>query len=215
MRSISLAATPGDETGNRESPEFRSDGILNRILQAAVRHHASDVHLVRGLPPVFRVHGELHSTRGEPLHNDVLNAMLLEVTTEQQRAAFENEWQLCFSQHLPSVGRYRAGVYRRAGCPEFSIRLCETAVRSAESLCLPPVVEELSRRGSGLVLVTGPTGVGKTTTLNFMVHAVNSQRRAKIVTIEDPIEYVHRNIRSMVIQQEVGTDVKSFRTALV
>ncbi len=137
------------------------------------------------------------------------------MTTPRQREVFEEEWQLCFSKHAEGVGRYRASIYFRAACPEFSIRLCETSVRSAETLKLPPVIEELTRRTSGLVLVTGPTGVGKTTTLNYMVNAINNQRRAKIVTIEDPIEYVHHNARSMVIQQEVGTDVKNFRSALI
>ena len=86
--------------------------------------------------------------------------------------------------------------------------MCETTVRTAEALGLPPIIEELTRRPSGLILVTGPTGVGKTTTMNFMIDAINRQRRLKIVTIEDPIEFVHQNARSMIIQQEVTTDVK-------
>jgi twitching motility protein PilT len=88
-------------------------------------------------------------------------------------------------------------------------------VRSAESLGLPPIIEELTRRSGGLMLVTGPTGVGKTTTMNFMIDAINRQRRLKIVTIEDPIEFVHQNMRSMVIQEEVSTDVKNYRSALI
>jgi twitching motility protein PilT len=116
---------------------------------------------------------------------------------------------------VEGVGRLRASVYYRAGCPEFAIRLCESTVRTAEALGVPPIVEELTRRPSGLVLVTGPTGVGKTTTMNFMIDAINRQRRLKIVTIEDPIEFVHQNARSMVIQQEVTTDVKNYRNALI
>ena len=93
--------------------------------------------------------------------------------------------------------------------------MCETTVRTAEALGLPPIIEELTRRPSGLILVTGPTGVGKTTTMNFMIDAINRQRRLKIVTIEDPIEFVHQNARSMIIQQEVTTDVKDYRSALI
>ncbi len=96
-----------------------------------------------------------------------------------------------------------------------AIRLCEKSVRTAEELGLPPVVEELSRLQNGLILLTGPTGVGKTTTLNFMIDLINHNRRAKIVTIEDPVEYVHDNLRSIIVQQEVGTDVRTFREALV
>jgi len=188
---------------------------LDRILKGAAKHRASDVHLIRGMAPVFRVHGEMVPIEGEPLTEETLRAILVESTNDRQRAIFEDQWQLCFSRHAEGVGRYRASIYYRAGCPEFAIRLCETSIRSAETLGLPPIVEELTRRGSGLVLVTGPTGVGKTTTLNFMVNAINTQRRAKIVTIEDPIEFVHHNVRSMVIQQEVTTDVKNFRSALI
>jgi twitching motility protein PilT len=96
-----------------------------------------------------------------------------------------------------------------------AIRLCETAIRPAAALGLPPIVDELTRLPNGLIIVTGPTGVGKTTTLNYMVDVINQNRRAKIVTIEDPVEYVHENNRSIIIQQEVQTDVKSFREALV
>ena len=98
---------------------------------------------------------------------------------------------------------------------KLAIRLCEKTVRTAAELGLPPVVEELSRLPNGLMLVTGPTGVGKTTTLNFMIDLINHNRRAKIVTIEDPVEFVHDNLRSIIVQQEVGTDVRSFREALV
>jgi len=103
----------------------------------------------------------------------------------------------------------------QAGVPEMAIRICESRVRDREELGLPAVVEELTRKTNGLILVTGPTGVGKTTTLNLMVDTINHERRAKIVTIEDPIEYVHENRKSIVIQQEVMTDVHSFRQALV
>jgi twitching motility protein PilT len=188
---------------------------LERILKGAAKLNASDVHLVRGVSPVFRVHGEICSIEGEPLDETTLRAIFDETTTPRQRETFEEHWQLCFSRFVEGVGRLRASVYYRAGCPEFAIRLCESTVRTAEALGVPPIIEELTRRPSGLVLVTGPTGVGKTTTMNFMIDAINRQRRLKIVTIEDPIEFVHQNARSMVIQQEVTTDVKNYRNALI
>ena len=188
---------------------------LDRILKGARRHSASDVHLVRGLAPVYRINGEIHPIEGEPLDEGTLRELLEEIASPRLRETLEEQWQLCFSKHWPGVGRFRISIYYHGGCPEMSIRICESAVRSCEELRLPSVVEELCRRSSGLILVTGPTGVGKTTTLNYMVNTINQQRRAKIVTIEDPIEYVHENARSVVVQQEVLSDVRSFRSALI
>jgi twitching motility protein PilT len=108
----------------------------------------------------------------------------------------------------------RASVYLHAGVPEMAIRLCETAVRSRQELSLPPVVDELARLPNGLILITGATGNGKTTTLNYIVDLINRSRRAKIVSIEDPVEFVHHNQNSIVVQQEVYTDTPSFRQAL-
>jgi twitching motility protein PilT len=188
---------------------------LRGILDGARQLKASDVHLVNGLAPVLRVNGEIQLCQGKPLDETILRKLFAEVTTDLQRKIFEDQWRLCFSRHWETIGRCRLSVYMRAGCPEMAIRMCETVIRSGEELKLPPVIEEFTRLNSGLILVTGPTGVGKTTTLNYMVDLINRQRRTKIVTIEDPIEFVHDNLQSIVIQQEVGTDVHTFRDALV
>jgi twitching motility protein PilT len=135
--------------------------------------------------------------------------------SDRQREKLSDELQLCFSQLWPGAGRYRTSVYYHAGCPEMAIRLCEASVRSGEELGLPPIVSELTRLPNGLILVTGPTGMGKTTTLNYMIDTINRERRSKIITIEDPVEFVHENQKSIVIQQEVGTDTLSFRKALI
>ena len=137
------------------------------------------------------------------------------MTNDAQKATLESDWQVCFSRQWPEVGRFRASVYLNAGCPEMAIRISETAVREREELGLPEKIDELTRLTSGLILVTGPTGSGKTTTLNYMINLINHDRRAKIIMIEDPIEFVHQNRRSIIVQQEVGTDVRSFRKALV
>jgi twitching motility protein PilT len=188
---------------------------LKKILKGAREHGASDVHLVRGVAPVLRVNGEILVSHGKPLDEPALRALVDEILPAKQRDVFEERWQICFSRHWDGLGRCRTSVYYHAGCPELAIRLCEPAVRSADELGLPPVAEEMTRLPSGLVLVTGPTGTGKTTTLNYMINVINQERRAKIVTIEDPVEYVHENARSIVIQQELQTDVRSFRDALV
>jgi twitching motility protein PilT len=188
---------------------------LDKIMKGARKFTASDVHLVRGLAPAIRIDGAIHMLDGQSLDETMLRAIVNELLTDPQKAIFDREWQVCFSRLWPGVGRFRTSVYTHAGCPEMAIRICESAVRSQEELGLTPLINDLTRLSSGLVLVTGPTGVGKTTTLNYMVNLINQERRAKIVTIEDPVEFVHENNRSIIIQQEVGTDVQTFRKALV
>jgi twitching motility protein PilT len=188
---------------------------LEPILRRARELSASDVHLVRGVAPALRIGGDLNLLRGDPLDQAALEGMLQDLLNNKQRSILEEQWQLCFSRYWEDVGRCRTSVYYHAGCPEMAIRLCEVRVRGREELGLPKVVEEFTRLPNGLVLVTGPTGTGKTTTLNFMVDVINRERRAKIVTIEDPVEFVHDNQQSIVIQQEVYTDTPSFKQALV
>lgn len=188
---------------------------LDQILRGARELGASDVHLVRGVAPAFRVHGEIRLAKVEPLTEELLRAMLKELLTEQHQRILEQEWQLCFSRHWPGIGRFRASIYYHGGCPEMAIRVAESAVRAREALRLPPVIDELTRKPNGLILITGPTGVGKTTTLNYMVDLINRERRCKIITIEDPVEFTHENRNSIIIQQEVHTDTPSFGKALV
>jgi twitching motility protein PilT len=187
---------------------------LNNILKLAQQYQASDIHLVHGVAPILRVHGEIRPIKGEPLTRDHLWAMLREVATEKHIAAFEERQRLCFSTTWAGAGRFRISVYYHALIPEMSIRICETRIRTLQELGLPQVIEDFARFPYGLVLVTGPTGVGKTTTLNVMVDIVNQEQRKKIVMIEDPVEFVHKNMKSIVIQQEVLTDTPSFQDAL-
>jgi twitching motility protein PilT len=187
---------------------------LEKILKGARAHHASDVHLVRGIAPALRINGEIRPIDGPPMVAEELQHLHDSILNAGQKQIFERDWQVCFSRHFEGIGRFRVSVYLHAGCPEFSIRLCETVIRSADDLGLPSIVTELTRLADGLILVTGPTGTGKTTTLNYMINAINEERRAKIVTIEDPVEFAHENLRSIVIQQEVLGDVKSFQSAL-
>ena len=188
---------------------------LGKILEGARTRGASDIHLIRGMAPVLRINGDIHACQGTPLDEAALNGLIDKILLPKQREILLERLQLCFSRHAEGIGRFRASIYYHAGCPELAIRLCEKTVRSAAELGLPPVLEELTRLQNGLILLTGPTGVGKTTTLNFMIDLINRNRRAKIVTIEDPVEFVHDNLRSIIVQQEVGTDVRSFREALV
>ncbi len=194
---------------------MQTTGNLDRLLSAASEHDASDLHLVAGVPPAFRVNGEIIIADEDALSETEVEAMAYALLNEQQRKKFDEEWELCISLLHPAAGRIRATFYRRNGHPEMSLRFCGDRMATREELGLPEKIDELARKPNGLVLVTGPTGAGKTTTLNYMVDLINRERRCKIVTIEDPIEFVHANQRAIVVQQEVLTDVRSFNRALI
>ena len=188
---------------------------LDRLLSAAKDFDASDLHLVSGVPPAFRVNGEIIIADGDALTEGEITAMAASLLNEQQQKKFELEWELCISLLHSVAGRVRVTFYRRNGHPEMSLRFCGERVATRAELGLPERIDDFARKPNGLVLVTGPTGAGKTTTLNYLVDLINSERRCKIVTIEDPIEFVHQNKRAIVVQQEVLSDVRSFNRALV
>ena len=188
---------------------------LDRLLAAAKEFDGSDLHLVAGVPPAFRVNGEIIIADEDALTEEQITAMADNLMNEEQKKKFAQEWELCISLLHSVAGRVRATFYRRNGHPEMSLRFCGERVASRQELGLPPKLDELARRPNGLVLITGPTGAGKTTTLNYLVDLINGERRCKIVTIEDPIEFVHENKRAIVVQQEVLTDVHSFNRALI
>jgi twitching motility protein PilT len=188
---------------------------LDRLLAAASEFDASDLHLVAGVPPAYRVNGEIIIADEDALTEEDVTGIANNLLNEQQRKKFEVEWELCISLLHSTAGRVRVTFYRRNGHPELSFRFCGERIASREQLGLPERIDELARKPNGLVLITGPTGAGKTTTLNYLVDLINSERRCKIVTIEDPIEFVHQNKRAIVVQQEVLTDVRSFNRALV
>lgn len=188
---------------------------LDRLLSAVNEFDASDLHLVAGIPPAFRVNGEIIIADEDALTEGEITAMADSLLNEQQKKKFEQEWELCISILHSVAGRVRATFYRRNGHPEMSLRFCGDKIATREELGLPEKIDDLARKPNGLVLITGPTGAGKTTTLNYLVDLINNERRCKIVTIEDPIEFVHENKRAILVQQEVLTDVHSFNRALI
>ena len=198
-----------------ETIQTMSTENLDRLLAAAKDYDASDLHLVVGVPPAFRVNGEIIIADEDALTEAEITAISDSLTNDQQKKKFELEWELCISLLHRTTGRVRVTFYRRNGNTELSLRFCGERVASREVLGLPEKIDEFARKPNGLVLVTGPTGAGKTTTLNYLVDLINSERRCKIVTIEDPIEFVHQNKRAIVVQQEVLSDVRSFNRALV
>lgn len=188
---------------------------LDSYLSTALDLRASDLHIIAGVPPAFRVNGDILFADADALTAGETAEICYSILSDEQRAIFEKEWELCISIPNEVVGRIRATLYRRNGHPELSVRFCGEKIPSREQLGLPAKVDDLARKPNGLVLITGPTGAGKTTTLNYMIDLINSERRCKIVTVEDPIEFVHRNKNAIVVQQEVLTDTHSFNRALV
>ncbi|HTV62158.1 MAG TPA: PilT/PilU family type 4a pilus ATPase [Verrucomicrobiae bacterium] len=188
---------------------------LDKYLNSVNEFDASDLHLIAGVPPAFRVNGEIILADEDALAEAEISDMVNSLLNEQQRKKFDQEWELCISLLHSVAGRVRVTFYRREGHPEMSMRFCGDRVAKREELGLPKQLDDLARKPNGLVLITGPTGAGKTTTLNYLVDLINSERRCKIVTIEDPIEFVHQNKRAIVVQQEVLTDVHSFNRALI
>jgi twitching motility protein PilT len=189
--------------------------LLDRLLAWAHENNASDLHLVAGVPPSFRVNGEIILADADALTEPDNDAIASSLLNQMQRERLERDWELCISLRHPVADRVRVTFYKRNGHPELSFRFCGEHIPSREQLGLPAKIDDLARRPNGLVLITGPTGAGKTTTLNYMVNLINSERRCKVVTIEDPIEYVHQNHRAIIVQQEVLTDVRSFNRALI
>lgn len=188
--------------------------FIAAILAHAHKIQASDIHLVAGISPAYRILGEILLADAPPIPREQLTEVVDSLLNETQRQALERDLELCFSVADDSLNRFRITIYYHAGSPEMSIRRCTTEIPTREQLGLPKIVEELARRRAGLVLVTGPTGVGKTTTLSYMIDLINSERRCKIVTIEDPIETIHRHKRAIIVQQELRSDVRSFSAAL-
>jgi twitching motility protein PilT len=184
------------------------------LLAEAVEKHASDLHLVVGVPPALRVYGEIVLTESPALRPDDCKEIVYGMLTDSQREQFEKELQLGFSFFVPDLGRFRVNVYHEKGFVEAAFRVGMMEIKSPEQLGLPPIVSDLVRKPNGLLLITGPTGVGKTTSLNSLIDLINRERRAKIITIEDPVEYVHNHKKSIVVQQEVYSDTHSFAKAL-
>lgn len=187
---------------------------IEEILKTAKEAGASDVHLTVGIPPKMRVNGNL-LTMDFPrmLPADTLE-VLLNIMTESQREKFEERGEYDMSFSIPDMGRYRVNAYKQRGSVALALRLVETTVKSPKELGVPDSVIDLYQRKRGLILVTGPTGSGKSTTLASIIDKINNNRDAHVITLEDPIEYLHQHKLSMVNQREIGLDSGSYANAL-
>jgi len=187
---------------------------LLQLLRLAREKDASDVHLAVGAPPVLRVHGKLTPLDEPPVTPETFRAEMNSLLTEEQWVQFEAQRDFELTTEIASVGRVRVSLsFQRLG-EAAVLHLIRTAVSVPTELELPPVVEDLARREEGLILVTGPSGSGRTTTLAALVELINRERAAYIVTIEQPIEYIYEPKRSFILQREVGTHTQSFAAAV-
>jgi len=187
---------------------------LPELLKIMLEKDASDLHLTVGSPPQIRIDGNLVSLHMEPLSPVETKQMIYSVLTEAQKKKFEEENELDLSFGIKDLSRFRANMFMQRGTVAAAFRTIPYNIRSFQELGLPPVAKDLTKKPRGLILVTGPTGSGKSTTLAAMIDEINGTRPFHIVTIEDPIEYVHPHKKGIVNQREVGADTKSFPTAL-
>jgi twitching motility protein PilT len=188
---------------------------LRALLEEMIEKDASDLHLVAGERPKVRVDGDITSASSEEVltPKDTLS-LAYSVLTENQKKRFETENELDFSFGIQNLARFRGNVFKQRGCVSVVIRQIPFSVKTFQELGLPQVVAQLSDRPRGLVLVTGPTGSGKSTTLAAMIDKINKELKGHIITVEDPIEFIHRHQACIVNQREVGTDTNSFQAAL-
>jgi twitching motility protein PilT len=187
---------------------------IEELMEELVRQGGSDLHLAAGQQPYGRFNGGLRPMREAKLSEDLCNRMIFSLINNSQRKQLEQNWELDCSSGLKGIGRFRVNIYRQRNSYAACLRSLGDDIPSISSLNLPPVILETSQRPRGLILVTGPTGSGKTTTLAALLDHINQTRSEHILTIEDPIEYIYRNEQSVIHQRQLGDDTHSFSAAL-
>jgi len=187
---------------------------IDAFLQLGREQGASDIHFAVGMPPVLRMHGDIQPIRYRELSADECRSLIFEILNEAQKAQFADGHDLDFSYSPKPGERYRFNVFRKIGGIAAVVRIVPTAAATLDDLGLPPVVKKLAQAHQGLLLVTGATGTGKSTTLGAIIDHLNSTRKLNIITLEDPVEFMHQSKMSLVVQREVGSSVGSFAEGL-
>lgn len=188
--------------------------LIEEVLELAMTKKASDIHISADLPPILRIDGKLYRTNLPVLSSDDVETLILPILSNDQRRELEQNWELDLGYGLHGVGRFRVNVYRDKGSYAAAFRAINSTPPNFDDLGLPQVLKTIADRPRGLILVTGPTGSGKSTTLAAMIDYINSTRVDHILTIEDPIEFIHPSKKCVVHQRELGQDTKSVANAL-
>ncbi len=188
--------------------------IFSDTLKFAVKNRASDVHFSSGKPPILRLIGQLKKIDTDPIQTNDLKAYLSQFLTEAQKELLSKNTEVDFSIEIPKVSRFRVNVYKHSAGISAAFRIIPQQIRTLDELRMPEILKEFTKQKKGLILLTGPTGSGKSTTLAAMINEINLSRREHIITIEDPIEYVHAPQLSLIHQREVGPHTEDFATAL-
>jgi len=187
---------------------------MTELLKFAIKSNASDLHISAGESPMFRIHGDIRRIDMEPLNDEEVHTMVYDILNDQQRKIFEEHRELDFSIALGEYGRFRVNVFMQSRGEAAVLRTIPNVVKSFEELGLPKICKSLTKVEKGLVLVTGPTGCGKSTTLATMIDSINCSTSKHIITIEDPIEFLHESKKCLINQREVGEHTHSFSNAL-
>lgn len=187
---------------------------ITELLAFSVKNKASDLHLSAGMPPIIRVHGDMHRLNVEPMEHKDVHAMIYDVMNDSQRKIYEDVLEVDFSFEIPELARFRVNAYNHKRGAGAVFRTIPTKIMSLEDLKAPPIFKEIAQQARGIVLVTGPTGSGKSTTLAAMIDYINSTDKGHILTIEDPIEFVHTSKNCLISQREVGPHTLNFANAL-
>lgn len=187
---------------------------ITELLEFSVKHNASDLHLSAGVPPMVRVDGDVRKLSLPALDNEAVNRLIFDIMSDTQQRDFEQNLEVDFAFEMPSIGRFRVNAYHQSrGCAAV-FRTIPSEIPSLQSIRAPSIFEEFTRYQKGLVLVTGPTGSGKSTTLAAIIDRINSEQNRHVLTIEDPIEFVHQQKKCLINQREVHSDTHSFHNAL-
>ena len=210
----SLPPTAAPPAAPSPSPSTGQIFNFKAVLQQLVQRNASDLHLKVGRPPTLRLHGDLVPLDHPALRPEDLKGLAEQLMTPRQVKEFTENKECDFAIGVPGIGRFRCNVYQQRGSLCYAMRAIPYQARTIKELNLPPVMEEIALKPRGLVLVTGITGSGKSTALAAMVQHINEHRKANVITIEDPIEFLHRDINCHINQREVGTDTATFAQAL-
>ncbi len=207
-------APPGSAPAPAPAPRGGSGFDYKSILQHMIQQNASDLHLKVGRPPTLRVDGQMMALEMQPLTQEDLRSLAEQIMAPKNIKEFSEQKESDFALAVPGIGRFRVNAYQQRGTIAYAMRMVPFQAKTIAELNLPEVCERIALMPRGLILVTGITGSGKSTALASMLHYINQNRHTNIITIEDPIEFLHRDIKSSINQREVGTDTNSFGQAL-